>query len=164
MIDSVRRTAFVSTGLCALMLGAAPLAQAQPDEGSPENGKAAGPPASTADTQPGELGIQREVKISVENLGNFTGTVYFAPPGPNHGGFVFNGTTHDTSNNDDEVYLEVAVEGYSPNEFRNPVDKDKNWNQVVWDYQAVHTDNARMRICNSDFAWDTCSDWQSFKR
>lgn len=161
---TVGRTIFAATTLCAFV-ATAPLTQAQPDEqGSPEDGKASGPPASVADAEPGDQGARREVTISVENLGKFSGTVYFAPENQNHGGFVFDGTTHDTSNNDDEVYLEVAVEGYSPNEFRNPVDKDQSWNKVVWDYQAVRTDHAKMRICNSDAFWDTCSDWHAFNR
>ncbi|MEV6280276.1 hypothetical protein [Nocardia sp. NPDC051832] len=144
---------------------AAPTSQAQPaDPGSPEDGKAPGPPASETDAGPGEAAARQEVKISVEDGGYFSGTVYFAAAGQNHGGFVFNGTTHDTTDNDQEVYLEVAVEGYSPNEFRNPVDKNKNWNKVVWDPQAIRTEHAEMRICNSDLAWDTCSEWRAFNR
>ncbi|WP_024799964.1 hypothetical protein [Nocardia sp. BMG51109] len=162
--EPIGKLTLATTGLCALLIAAAPLASAQPgDEGSPPDGKAGGPPASTAGAEPGDPAAQQAVEIVVDG-GKFSGSVYFAAPGSNHGGFVFSGTSDDTSNNDQEVYLEVAVEGYSPNEFRNPVDKDKTWNQVVWDPAAVHTDHARMRICNSDAFWDTCSDWRSFTR
>ncbi|CAM4199435.1 hypothetical protein NONI108955_14125 [Nocardia ninae] len=97
-------------------------------------------------------------------LGSVSGNVYFAPADENHGGFVFHVEVDDTDDNDQEIYLEVSVEGYSAVEFRNPVDKDKHWSKVVWDYQAIRTDTAWMRICNSDFLRDTCSDWRHFKR
>lgn len=161
---SIGKSTMVTAGLCALLVAVAPSTGAQPgDEGSPPDGKAGGPPASTEEAGPGDPSARKSVEITVDG-GKFSGSVYFAAPGSNHGGFVFNGTSYDTSNNDQEVYLEVAVEGYAPNEFRNPVDKDKKWNKVVWDGQAVHTDHAKMRICNSDAFWDTCSGWRSFTR
>lgn len=107
------------------------------------------------------------INISV-NGGRFTGNGDFYPGGPNdpnHGGFHFRGNLDDTSNNGREIYLEVAVEGYGFNEFRNAVDTDRYWDQNVWDYQALYTNDARMRVCEAiDFWPDTCSGEVQFHR
>lgn len=81
-----------------------------------------GPPASSADAGPGDPGARRDVKLTVEDLGNFSGNVYFAPADENH------------------------------------------WSKVVWDPQAIRTNTAWMRLCNSDAWGDTCTEWREFKR
>ncbi|QIS03704.1 hypothetical protein F5X71_16465 [Nocardia brasiliensis] len=164
MINTAVKTAFTATTLCALM-ATAPLAHSQPEDQNAPPGDPAGPPASATDAPTDGPGDRRHVKISTGyGLGNFSGNVYFASADQNHGGFVFHGTSDDTENNDQEIYLQVSVEGYSAVEFYNPVDKDKNWSKVVWDPQAIRTNEAWMRVCNSDAWSDTCSEWKHFKR
>ncbi len=150
--------AVAPVAVAAALVGGAPLANAQPGPDQPSK-----PAQSGAATPEGRVGA-KEIVVKVPDGGYFEGYTYFAAPGANHGGFVFVGTSHDDSNNDEEVYLEVAVAGYGPNEFRNPVDQAKDWNHVVWDPAAQQVGYAKMRICNANPAWDRCSEWREFWR
>lgn len=156
LTNTAGKSTFAVAAFCAAMVATAPLTNAQPAEGNSG-------PAQEAEAVPDEATTQKSVKLVANGYGYFSGSVRFAPAGKNHGGFVFEGTSHDTEDDDAEVYLEVAVEGYAPNRFYNKVDKDQKWRKEVYDYQAVRTRTAEKRICpNRTFA--SCSDWQHFKR
>jgi len=156
MLTTVSKSTLVMTAFSALVLAAAPLTNAQ----SPQPDS---PPASTAEAESEQPETQQRVRLEVDGEGYFAGRVHFAPPGTDHGGFVFRGKTHDTNNNATAVYLQVKVAGHAPNEFENPADQDRRWSKAVWDYQATRTDHAEMRLCAEDILGG-CSDWKTFNR
>lgn len=98
--------------------------------------------------------------------GRFKGYWMFNRKGTGHGGFRFKGTLYDRNKSDGRrVYLEVAVEGYSPNEFRNPIDQNRYWNYEVWDPAQIYTTRAKLRTCKDIPYWpDSCGAWKYFRR
>jgi hypothetical protein len=78
---------------------------------------------------------------------NINGSHGWQPRSVHQGAFDWNGTLQDTLHEGNAVKMEVAVEGYGFNEFQNPVDQNKGWNQDVWDFQALQTNHARAKVC-----------------
>lgn len=78
---------------------------------------------------------------------NINGSYGWQPRSVHQGAFNWNGTLQDTSHEGNAVKMEVAVEGYGYNQFYNPVDQNKYWNQDVYDYQALQTNHAHAKVC-----------------
>lgn len=98
--------------------------------------------------------------------GHIYGSYAFQPRSVSQGAFEWRGTVDDTSNDGNAMKVQVRVEGYGYNTFENAKDKDKYWDQYVYDYQALQTDYAAAKICRDrgSFHPDNCSSEVSYRR
>jgi hypothetical protein len=98
--------------------------------------------------------------------GKIAGTYVFLPNGYQHGGFNWWGTLDDTSNDGNAMKAQVRVAGWGWATFRNSVDKDKYWDQVVWSSGDSQVNDAWAKICRDRGTWypDNCSSQRSYRR
>ena len=98
--------------------------------------------------------------------GNINGNYQFLPRGTVQGAFNWWGTVDDTSNEGNAMKMQVRVEGYGYNTYRNPVDTDKYWDQYLYDGAAQTTNIARAKICRDRGSLypDNCSAEKTYYR
>lgn len=97
---------------------------------------------------------------------NINGTYGWQPRSVSQGAVNWYGTLQDTVREGNAVKMQVVVEGYGWNEFYNPKDANKYWNQNVYDYQALQTNYARAKVCRDRGTLypDNCSEQINYYR
>lgn len=94
------------------------------------------------------------------------GTYVFEPDSVRYGPFHWYGTLEDTENDGNAGKVQVRVEGYGYATFYNNKDKDKYWDELVYDPQATRTDLAHAKICRDrgSLRPDNCSTERKYTR
>ncbi|MEV0847638.1 hypothetical protein AB0J21_17510 [Streptomyces sp. NPDC049954] len=67
--------------------------------------------------------------------------------GTQHGGFGFRGKLTDDPDDDNNVYIQAKVEGYSWSRFNGKQKKTVSLNKVVWDGAMLYVRTADIRAC-----------------
>ncbi|MGW2658308.1 hypothetical protein ACWC1D_32245 [Streptomyces sp. NPDC001478] len=95
------------------------------------------------------------------------GTYKWESKNVNHGGFHIKGRLKDISGGDENnVYVQVKVEGYGWNRFNGKQGKKIQLDKIVYDGAAQYTRNASVRVCRDrgSLRPDNCSFTKSYHR